>query len=207
MIQLRPLTAAATGLVCLGLLAGCSNEEAAAPAASASATPTRATVASTDAPVPPPTTSATPNPTTTRDLPAPELSGLATQFSREGASAFASYYIKVLNYSRNTGDVELLTSISDVDCAGCADDVDDVSTFLAEGLSHVGLETQFIGTHYLSWEEEIGEVQMDVYASRPPHTIVDRFGHTTDEVEGIGETPFFLWLKWVDGRWVVWEAQ
>ncbi len=125
-IPARPLVATAAGLALAGLLAGCSQEAPAAPAPAAAATSTATTL---DAWGNTPRArrrarrrgargNPTPTPTATRDLPRPELSDVGRTFTEDGASTFANYYVRVLNYSRNSGDVELLKSISDAGCSG-----------------------------------------------------------------------------------------
>nr|WP_246314432.1 DUF6318 family protein [Kineococcus aurantiacus] len=158
-------------------------------------------------PTPEVSASATPSPTATRDLPVPELSELGKEFSQEGSGAFAIYYVQVLNYSRNSGDVEVLRSISAPDCAACDDDVREVSFYLAHGYSHDGLETQFRKIEFGSWEPATGDSQMQVYVDRPAHSVIDRGGTVIDEAPGATDASFYLWLKWVDNHWLVWEAQ
>ncbi len=78
---------------------------------------------------------------------------------------------------------------------------------LAHGYSHVGLETQFVGTTNLSWQPDTGDMQMDVIVNRPPHQVIDKDGQEIEQVAGVTEAQFFLWLRWIDGRWIVWEAK
>lgn len=206
MIQLHRAVAPLVALAATGLLVGCSNETVAAPVTSSTTTATSGPVATPT----PSKTRATPlrsTPTTTRSLPAPELSELGTTFTQDGASAFAGYYVQVLNYSRNTGDVELLRSISDPGCSGCDYDVQEVTGYLTHGYSHVGLETRFRETWFTSWDPASGEIQMDVTVDRAPHVIVDASGHEVEQVPGLTGETFFLWLKWLNGHWMVWEAK
>lgn len=206
MIQLHRAAAPLVALAATGLLVGCSNETVAAPVASSTTTATSGPVAT---PTPSETQETSPRsaPTTTRSLPAPELSELGTTFTQDGASAFAGYYIQVLNYSRNTGDVALLHSISDSGCSGCDYDIREITGYLTHGYEHVGLETRFRETWFRSWDPAIGEIQMDVTVDRPPHVIVDASGHEIEQVPGLTGETFFLWLKWIDGHWIVWEAE
>lgn len=213
-IPARPLVATAVGLTFVGLLAGCSQEAPAAPAPAAAATSTATSTSggthhehdgahTAEAPAETPT----PTPTATRDLPRPDLSDVGKTFTEDGASTFANYYVRVLNYSRNTGDVELLKSISDAGCSGCDYDVSHVQGMLQHGYSHMGLETQFVGTTNLAWHPETHEIQMDVIVNRPPHEIVDASGAEIEQVPGLTEAQFFLWLRWSGDRWIVWEAR
>ncbi|WP_432562804.1 DUF6318 family protein [Kineococcus sp. SYSU DK003] len=206
MIQLRPASIAVAGLAVAGLVAGCSNETA--PTVPAAAKPVATTPADTALEASAsPDTSSQPAPTATRVLPAPELSELGTTFTQDGASAFAGYYVQVLNYSRNSGDAGPLRAISDAGCSGCSYNIDEIQKMLEGGYSHVGLETRFRGTWYLQWSPDIGEIQMDVYVDRDPHVIVDENGREAAQIPGAKEASFFLWLKWVDGRWLVWETE
>ncbi|PRY17519.1 hypothetical protein CLV37_102482 [Kineococcus rhizosphaerae] len=47
---------------------------------------------------------------------------------------------------------------------------------------------------------------MDVLVSRTPHNVVDQDDRVLEEVPGLDEAEFFLWLKWIDNHWVIWEA-
>ena len=48
-----------------------------------------------------------------------EMPEAAKADTEEGALAFVEYYIEVFNYSANTGDTDLLRSLSHPDCSGC----------------------------------------------------------------------------------------
>jgi hypothetical protein len=196
-IRLRPLAVA--GLTAL-VLAGCSNAETPA------ARPLPTTAATTEpSRTPEPVASATPSSTVTRNLPVPEP--IPQEFSELGATGFASYYVKVLNYSRNSGDVELLRSISDAGCSRCDYDIREVQEMLDKGYSHVALETQFRATLNQTWDPSIGDSQMDVVVNRAEHTIVDSEGQELSRVPALEEATFSLWLRWVDDRWLVWEVE
>ena len=65
-----------------------------------------------------PTASATTEPT------APSMPEQAREGSPEGAAAFVSHYIRILNYAASTGDLAELSRLSADECDGCRTYID-----------------------------------------------------------------------------------
>jgi hypothetical protein len=156
--------------------------------------------------VPTPAATATPSPTATRDLPRPELPDLGKTFTQDGASTFAGYYVRVLNYSRNSGDVTPLKAISSPDCTACSYDVEVIDKTRELGYSHIGLNTEFRGTWHKKWDPQAGVSEMDVIVDRAAHQVVDREGNVVTDVPELSEATFWLSLHWTGDRWEVSEA-
>ncbi|MFY0408291.1 DUF6318 family protein [Solicola sp. PLA-1-18] len=76
-----------------------------------------------------PTTSASPTPTGPTPPPLPDAAKADTA---DGAVAFVQYYIKLLNYAANTGDVAPLRSTSR-NCTGCETYADGYEKIYAAG--------------------------------------------------------------------------
>ncbi|WP_432541168.1 DUF6318 family protein [Kineococcus sp. SYSU DK002] len=203
MIQLRPLTATATGLVCLGLLVGCSNEEAAPQAPIAAGSDTT----STERPGEAGTASFGTRPSAEALPPAPPQSELSKTFTPDGASAFAAYFEHVMNHARETGDSTLLRRISTEDCTGCAAYADEIDAYREAGYVSTGTILEFHGTRILSWDPEAGETDMDVELSRPAHQLLRSDGTLIEDVPAAPELTGYLWLKWIEGRWAVREVE
>ena len=62
-----------------------------------------------------PVPTAKPSPTAT----VPSMPAAAQENTVAGAVAFVEHYIKLLNYSSDTGDIEALSEVSEASCAGC----------------------------------------------------------------------------------------
>lgn len=60
-----------------------------------------------------------PSPSATPTVTAPTMPAQAKENTDEGAAAFVKYYIDVLNYASNTGQVEDLSGLSSPQCQGC----------------------------------------------------------------------------------------
>lgn len=203
MIQLRPLTATVAGFACLSLLAGCSNEET-PPAAEMPSTATSAAT-STEHPA------ASADETEPVDVgaapPAPVLDEVATTFTVDGASSFASYFVQVLNHDRAAGDPSLLRSISDVECAGCRFHADVIDEYRSRGYSSPGFTLQFTGTRVDSWDPQSGEIGLTVDISRPAFQTIDDEGLPIGAATANPSTEFWIDLNWEHDRWVVWEVE
>jgi hypothetical protein len=63
----------------------------------------------------PDTAPSSPTPTAT----APSMPDQAKEDSAEGAAAFVTHYVDVLNHASNTGDTTQLERLSSPDCTGC----------------------------------------------------------------------------------------
>ncbi|WP_281285710.1 DUF6318 family protein [Aeromicrobium flavum] len=75
---------------------------------------------SEDDPPPPDPTSAATAPANP-DATLPPMPEVASEFTPNGASTFVRYYVGVLSYAGQTGDVDELTRLSDSNCGGCSD--------------------------------------------------------------------------------------
>lgn len=69
-----------------------------------------------------------------RFLQEPILQSTARQQTPAGAASFARYWVKVLEYSWNTGDATILSAISTDDCIMCQDAIRMVREYYADGL-------------------------------------------------------------------------
>src|SRR3954466_15344157 len=106
-------------VACALALAACSRSAA----GTATAAPTAAVSQ------PPATGTATPSPTATykpasadgpaENVPVPKMPEAAKEKSKEGLKAFAEYWLATMSYAYETGDLELMKSISGPSCTAC----------------------------------------------------------------------------------------
>jgi len=71
--------------------------------------------------------------TTTSASPPPSVPSQATEFSPEGAAAFVTHYVAVIDHASKTGDVDELGRLSDPECGGCNDYIAFYERVYAEG--------------------------------------------------------------------------
>ncbi len=90
---------------------------------------------------PPPSSPPTSPVTTTSPTPTPEppvLPAAARENTKAGAVAFADFYIDLVNYAMETGDVGVLRAVSDKSCASCQNFIAILSDVYSDGGSVEG---------------------------------------------------------------------
>lgn len=124
--------------------------------------------------VPDPTTS----PSSPTPSPAPTMPDQAKENSPEGAAAFVSYYVDLLNHAAGTGDVEDLSRASGSECDSCRKYIEMYASTYEDGGYFEG------GT----WEPSNFEVdgrpdEADVFIKITAASGISRSSAKSDEIE------------------------
>jgi hypothetical protein len=206
-IQLHRAVAPLAAFAAAGLLVGCSNEPAAAPVVSSASAATAEPAVTPTASTPAATPAATPTSVATADFPVPEQDDLSRTFTVDGASTFAAYFTRVLNYARATGDPTLLRSISDPRCSGCTFYAAEIDEYRTRGYASKDFLLQFTGTRVESWDPEGGRISLTVTMTRPAYNTTDREGNVIGSAPAESDAEGRMDLRWIEGHWVAWEVE
>lgn len=184
------------------LLAGCGGE-------SGSVQPPAASTSASATPAPSPTGPLTTGPGVLPGEKPPVMPPEAREHTPEGALAFASYFMKALDWSAATNDTYLVQQISDQSCSACQRDIAAAKALLMEGARELGgrtrtLEAKIVqGTFTIQSDQVVEVVTQDepVVIARPgaaPSTAVPALARDTSLV-------FVTWMR--DGWRIVGQGK
>jgi|GEM_PF-6157860 len=183
----RAAVSAATLLLTFGV-AGCEAEDPADP------------IASTREPIPPHSSSPTESVSPTDSGPVePTLPTEAEAETEAGAEAFVEYYWEVVNYARQTGDVDLLRSLSVPNCGGCNGGIDAIERVYARGGKISGGHFEVLNSLPGRTPSGAWNVSTQVKVGRSKTTGA---GDLNQSVRP-GKLDFFFGLGYDDGAWHV----
>lgn len=169
----------AAGLAAVLALGSCSGEDSAPP--SQALTPT--VVATSVAPTPTPssvapTTSTQPS---SEDPVVAKIPEAARPETREGAAAFARFYLEQLDLASRQGDPAPLEGLALDSCVMCRDFSQSVTRLKQEGRHHKGTTVEVVKAEPLQYTDSERTVLVDVNLHAVP--IVDASGSSTGKTE------------------------
>ena len=200
-MRLRPLMVSIVGVL---LLADCgSSGDKPSPSPTPTATPNSATPSPT--PSPSRTGSLTSGANVRPGETPPVLDKFAKQHNSAGALAFASYFIKALDWSLATTDPYLIKQISAPSCQACKAYINRLSIFQREG-GHV--RGGRISLKSESIVQGQGKVKADYivltqFSQQPASVIIG--SASPSPVSAQSEVTSYVYLTWLAGSWRVVE--
>lgn len=183
----RAVLGVAAVLLTFGV-AGCEDEDPADP------------IESTREPIPPHSSSPTESTSPTDAGPVePSLPAEAEAETEAGAKAFVEYYWEVVNYARQTGEVDLLRNLSVPSCGGCNGGIESIERVYARGGRIAGGQFEVLKSVPGRTPSGAWHMSTMVKVSRSRTTGA---GDLNKSVRP-GELDFFFGLGYDDGAWQV----
>ncbi|PPK93731.1 hypothetical protein CLV92_1097 [Kineococcus xinjiangensis] len=136
-------------------------------------------------------------------VPLPEFYRDEGERTPEGALAFASYFVRVLEHASLANDSSLLRSVSLENCTHCLDEAGDEDEDAARGEVSDGLRLLFREATLHSYDAEAGTADLDLTYGWPAWRLRDSSGELLEEVEAVEKHHTRLYLMWVEGQWKV----
>ncbi len=180
------------------VLVGCGGSADPGPKSSSGTTESTTPITSSD----PPTTT---SPTTTKPTGPvePSYPDAAKANTRNGARAFARYYIAVASYAQVTGDTKTLKKVAADTCFGCARLVSRISDIYKSG---GWIRSKPLMVLSLNAAHEDGlKFRLDLAVRFPNQYLKQRRGEKPKLTKGARE-PLVLHLIWKGSRWLVYAS-
>ncbi|HTM83544.1 MAG TPA: DUF6318 family protein, partial [Mycobacterium sp.] len=98
-----------------------------------------------------------------------------------GATAFVTYAVEVLNYTKNENDTELLRQISDPDCGFCNDMISGFDYMRENGIRRIGDELSFTA-EFVTFRESDSLFFIDGTSTTTDSTDYDPDGNVLDSL-------------------------
>jgi hypothetical protein len=135
------------------------------------------------------------------NVPVPVLPEVAKTETKEGATAFASYWFSILSYSYETGDLTRLESLTPPSCAPCQKAKDVISAWHSEGRWLVGgqITTPVVETTFTKDAEAKYKVAVQVH--QLPLTYIRADGSVARTDSQQPDTGNLLLLSYGDNAW------
>ncbi|MET1153126.1 DUF6318 family protein [Arthrobacter sp.] len=135
------------------------------------------------------------------NVPVPEMPDEASLKSQQGLEAFIPYWFETVSYSYETGDLEMIRSITGTDCALCEAVFDDIESWTVDGRWIVGGDLRVTKIEDRYAETTSGGYAPYIFFSQEPLFYYSN-GALKGESDGIAEPT--LWIpeiQYQDGGW------
>lgn len=145
-----------------------------------------------------------------RNIPAPELPEAATKETDEGLTAFANYWIELLSYGYQTGDLKEFDKITKPGCETCSNITSDIKATYSKKGWIVGGESSFV-----DFNAAKGKFAADVSGLYSRLTKVQQNAATEFDSKGkvvesapakpAGDELFIVYASYESGRWILYD--
>jgi hypothetical protein len=136
----------------------------------------------------------------------PTLPAAAQQPTRAGAEAFLRHFLAVYSYSFRAVDSEALGRLSDPDCKFCRSAIESVMAGGRAGQRTLGGNLT-VTTIIAAPGDPMDRLIVNAIVDQEPGRIVQFDGTVVRSVEARNSLHIDAAVRWVDGRWVMVDAQ
>ena len=116
----------------------------------------------------------------------PQLAAAALPATAQGASAFATYYMELIEYTFATGDATALRTASDAACLGCRNFLEAAAKASSAGEFAIDADIEVLEA--VSPAIQAGETTVDLRYKRTNGTVVDGAGNVIKSIRAQNAT-------------------